>query len=344
MKAAVYNGPGKLSITDIEAPVVGPGEALLEVKYCGVCGTDVKTYVRGHHMFTPPCVLGHEVVGRIVELKEPARGVTVREGDLVAVAPYVPCYSCAMCRRDRHELCRTKDWIDGGFAQYLKIPSGVLLKGTFAIPEGMDPKAACLSEPLACCVNAITDTPVRLGDTVLILGAGPMGLLILELCKASGAAVILVSEPDDRRRKFAADRGARVCDPSEKDLKEWVKDATGGVGADTVFVCVGAADAVKEGMSVAGQGGTVNIFGGLPGGAELTVDPRRIHYDEVTLAGSFGFTPEHFKIAMDLIASQRVCVEGIITHEFSIDNAAEALETAASGKALKALIAVNEDA
>ncbi|MGB4337292.1 MAG: alcohol dehydrogenase catalytic domain-containing protein [Bacillota bacterium] len=344
MKAAVYLGPGQLEVRKVAVPRVGPGEALLEVMYCGVCGTDVKTFVRGHHMFSPPCILGHEVVGRIVRLDSPAPGVAVREGDVVAVAPYVPCYSCAMCRRGRHELCECKDWIEGGFAEYVRIPAGVLLKGTVALPEGMPAELGCLSEPLACCINAVTDTPVRLGDTVLILGAGPMGLLMLEACKAAGAAKVLVSEPDAERREEAKRRGAVVADPAGCDLAACVSGVVGKAGPDQVFVCVGSAEAVSQGLTVAGKGSSVNVFGGLKSGTLLEVDAGRVHYDEVVLTGSFGFSPDQFKTALALLSSGRVDVENFITHVFSLDDAREALEAAAAGKVRKAVIAVNPDA
>ncbi len=344
MKAGVYQGPGKLEVLEVERPEAGPGEALLEVLYCGVCGTDVKTFVRGHHMFPPPCVLGHEVVGRIVELRGAGPGVKVREGDVVAVAPYVPCYSCEMCRRGRHELCNAKGWIEGGFAEYLTIPATVLERGTFAVPEGMDPKAACLCEPMACCINAVTDTPVRMGDTSLVLGAGVMGLLMLEACKAAGAARVLVSEPDDARRAEAERRGALVVDPTAVSLNEWVAQVAGEAGPDQVFVCVGTAEAAMQGISLVGKGGSVNVFGGLPGGSILDVDARRIHYDEVVLTGSFGFTPEHFRTALGLMASGRLDVGDLITHVFSLDDATRAFETASSGQARKVLIAVGAHA
>ncbi len=343
MKAAVYHGPGDLRVEQMARPEVRPGGALLQVSYCGLCGTDVKTYRRDHHMFPPPCVLGHEVVGRIVEMQNPSPSVSVKEGDLVAVAPYVPCFVCPLCARGRHELCRNKDWIEGGFAEYVSVPAGVLEKGTFGIPNGLHPKTAALAEPLACCLNAVTDSRVRMGDTVLIMGAGPMGLLMLEACKAAGAARLLVSELDECRRSQAERHGALAVDPEQTDVVAWADDATGGSGVDVVFVCVGSAQAVEQGMAAAGPGGAVNVFGGLAGGAMISVDAKRVHYDEVTLAGSFGFAPEHFRVALGMLATGRVDVQGIITHEFGLDDAARAFETAAAGKCLKAMIRVGED-
>ncbi len=343
MKAAVYRGPGEVRVEQIPKPKTEPGGALLQVSYCGLCGTDIKTYRRGHHMFTPPCVLGHEVVGQIVQIRDPSPSVSVKQGDLVAVAPYVPCFVCPLCARHRHELCRHKEWIDGGLAEYVSVPAGVLQKGTFPVPDGLDLRVAALAEPLACCLNAVADSRVRMGDTVLVIGAGPMGLLMLESCKAAGAGKLLVSELDEYRRSQAERRGAVVVDPERTDVAGWVHDTAGGFGADVVFVCVGAAEAVDQAMAAVGAGGSVNVFGGLPGGTMLAVDARRVHYDEVTLTGSFGFAPEHFRTALGMLASGRVDVHGIITHQFCLDDAALAFETAAMGKCLKAMIGVAHD-
>lgn len=346
MKAVVYHGPGDLRIENVNDPVLNEGDALLKVLYSGLCGTDVKTYRRGHHMFTPPCILGHEVVGRIEAIEgKPARP-DIAVGDLVAVAPYVPCYGCAHCRNGREELCNNKDGIEGAFAEWIKIPAEVVSKGTFHVPSTEGLKLACLSEPLACCVNAVQDSRVSLGDVVMIIGAGPMGQLMLELCKSVGASKVLVSEPNDFRRNKAAERQAVVLNPAGEgvDVSAWVKEQTGGVGADVVFVCVGSTDAVEVALGCVRKGGTVNLFGGLPGGSRITVDPHILHYDEVILTGSFGFTPLQFHTALTMLAGGAIDAGSIITHEFDLDQAVEAFDMASSGKALKILLKVDGDA
>ncbi|MDD4336218.1 MAG: alcohol dehydrogenase catalytic domain-containing protein [Firmicutes bacterium] len=346
MKAVVYHGPGDLRIENVNDPVLNEGDALLKVLYSGLCGTDVKTYRRGHHMFTPPCILGHEVVGRIEAIEGNLARPDIAVGDLVAVAPYVPCYGCAHCRNDREELCNNKDGIEGAFAEWIKIPAEVVSKGTFHVPSIEGLKLACLSEPLACCVNAVQDSRVSLGDVVMIIGAGPMGQLMLELCKSVGASKVLVSEPNDFRRNKAAERQAVVLNPAGEgvDVSAWVKEQTGGVGADVVFVCVGSTDAVEVALGCVRKGGTVNLFGGLPGGSRITVDPHILHYDEVILTGSFGFTPLQFHTALTMLAGGAIDAGSIITHEFDLDQAVEAFDMASSGKALKILLKVDGDA
>ena len=172
------------------------------------------------------------------------------------------------------------------------------------------------------------------------------GPLMLELCKTAGVSKILVSEPNDFRRNKAAERGARVLDPAEKgvDVSAWAKKQSDGVGADTVFVCVGTVDAVNSAFGCVRKGGTINIFGGLPGGSSLTVDPHSLHYDEVILTGSFGFTPLQFHTALTMLTGGVIDVGSIITHEFDIDRAKEAFDMASSGEALKILLKVGQNA
>ena len=348
MKAAVYYGPRDVRVEEVSEPNLEPGEALLKVMFCGVCGTDIKTYLRGHPMFEPPCILGHEPVGEIVEARPGqdavARGrASVGVGDMVAVAPYVPCDNCRLCLKGRQEMCASKAGIAGAFCEYIRIPGEVVAKGVLEVPEGMSPRVACLAEPVACCLNAVEATPLDPGDCVLITGAGPMGLLMLELCKARGAGEILVSEPSKTRRMEVARRGARVIDPRAEDVGDRVKAETGGDGADAAFVCVGAADALESAMASVRPGGSVNLFGGFPGGSRVMVDPNAIHYSEIALLGSFGFAPRHFHMGMRLLASGRLDVAGLVTREFALDDVCLALDAGASGEALKVLLRMGEN-
>ncbi|MDI6638305.1 MAG: alcohol dehydrogenase catalytic domain-containing protein [Bacillota bacterium] len=346
MKAAVYYGPRDVRVEEVSEPSLEPGEALLKVMFCGVCGTDIKTYLRGHPMFEPPCILGHEPVGEIVEVC-PGQDAQARErvsvGDVVAVAPYVPCDNCRLCLKGRQEMCASKEGITGAFCEYIKVPGEVLAKGVCRIPEGLSPRVACLAEPVACCLNAVEATPLDPGDSVLISGAGPMGLLMLELCKVRGAGAILVSEPSETRRLEATRRGAQVIDPRVEDVGHRVNAETGGDGADAAFVCVGAADALEGAMSSVRPGGKVNLFGGFPGESRVVVDPNTIHYREVVLLGSFGFAPRHFHMAMRLLASGRLDIAGLLSWEFALDEVGLALNAGASGEALKVLLRMDGD-
>lgn len=342
----MYHGPRDVRVEEVSEPSLASGEALLRVMFCGVCGTDIKTYLRGHPMFEPPCILGHEPVGEIVEVRPGqdgrARG-RVSVGDVVAVAPYVPCGNCRLCLKNRQEMCASKEGIAGAFCEYVKVPGEVLAKGVCRIPEGLSPRVACLAEPVACCLNAVEATPFDPGDSVLIGGAGPMGLLMLELCKVRGAGVILVSEPGETRRLEAARRGAQVIDPRVEDVGDRVNAETGGDGADAAFICVGAADALGSAIASVRPGGKVNLFGGFPSGSRVAVDPNTIHYREVMLLGSFGFAPRHFHMAMKLLASGRLDVAGLLSSEFTLDDVGLALDAGASGEAFKVLLRMDGD-
>lgn len=343
MKAAVYYGPEDVRVEEVPRPVLEPGDALLRVMVCGVCGTDVKTYLRGHPMFKPPCILGHEPVGEIVEIRAGNGVGPVSIGDTVVLAPYVPCNNCRFCLKGREEICTHKQGINGAFCEYIRVPREVAAKGMLRVPEALSPKIACLAEPLACCLNAVEDSPFDPGDSILIAGAGPMGLLMLELCKARGAGTVLVSEPNEMRRFEASRRGAKTADPRSTDISEWAKAEAGGEGVDVVFVCVGVSGAIETVVAASRPGGKINVFGGFPGGSRVAIDPNMIHYSEVTLLGSFGFAPRHFHMAMNLLASARLDVAGLLTHEFPLDDVRLALGAGASGEALKVLLRVGRD-
>ncbi|MCR4403339.1 MAG: alcohol dehydrogenase catalytic domain-containing protein [Firmicutes bacterium] len=341
MKAAVYYSPRDVRVEEVPMPRLEAGEALLKVEYCGVCGTDVKTYLRGHPMFEPPCILGHEPVGEIVEVRQGRAGRGMERfsvGDKVAVAPYVPCDNCRQCLKGRQEMCASKDGISGAFCEYVRVPSQVLAKGVSRIPDALSARVACLAEPLACCLNALEVTPFDPGDCVLVHGAGPMGLLMLELCKARGAGSILVSEPCDARRSEAQRRGAQVIDPRQEDVRARVSSETRGDGADAAFICVGAGDALKDAVASVAPGGKVNVFGGFPSGSSVALDPNAIHYREVAILGSFGFAPRHFHMAMRLLGSGRLDVEDLVSREFTLEDVGLALDAGASGETLKVLL------
>lgn len=344
MKAAVYHGPGDIRLETAPKPVPGPRDALVRTGWVGLCGTDIKTFLRGHPMFKPPCILGHELVGRLEQLGPECTGVQAAVGDMVAVAPYVPCNHCRLCLKGREELCSQKAGIEGAFCEYVLVPHEVAVQGLVRVPESLDPRSACLAEPLACCLNALEDTPLDPGDTVLIVGAGPMGLLMLELAKTCGAGRIFVSEPNECRRGEAGARGAAVINPMDRPLKEWVGEQTGGLGVDAVFVCVGLPSALEAVWEAVRPGGTVNIFGGLPTGSHVDLDPNRVHYAEMVITGSFGFAPRHFRRALDLLAAGRFNVDTVISGEFPLEQIADAFQAGASGEAFKVLIRMDGNA
>ncbi|MEW6624003.1 MAG: alcohol dehydrogenase catalytic domain-containing protein [Bacillota bacterium] len=339
MKAAIYYGPTDIVLGNVEVPPVGKDNLLVKVEAAGICGTDLKTYMRGHHLFKPPCILGHEFCGRIVEVGANVKGFNVN--DRIAAAPYVPCGKCFYCIKGEMELCNSQKTLNGVFAEYVQIPKGVVEKGMILVPEHVSSRDAALVEPLACCINALEDCNIACGDAILIVGGGPMGLLLLQLCKASGAGKIIVSEPVAKRRKAAQDMGALVVNPFEEDLDRVVKEQTEGRGADVVLVCLAVPEVIAQTLSLSRKGGVVNIFGGMPKGTLVDIDLNIIHYGQVRLLGSFGFAPKHFKSAMTLISHGVIKLDRIVSHCFPFSEIVRVFRDYDGQEMLKVIIDMN---
>lgn len=340
MKAAIYHGPGKMSVEEIDRPVIGSDQILVQVKASGVCGTDVKTYLRGHRFFEPPCILGHELAGIVVEVGTEVSEVSV--GDRVAVAPYVPCGFCPMCQAGIFELCENKAGLNSGaFTEFLAVPREVIERGLVRLGPDLSFTAGALAEPLACVLNGLEDCHLKLGDTLLIIGAGPMGLLAAQAALAQGVGKVIVSEFNEERLAKAREIGALAVNPSQENLKEIVKLATDGTMAQAVLVCVGFAEAVEEAQQYVAPGGIINMFGGLPKDSTVTIDPGLIHYQQVSLVGSFGFTHIQFRQAVELMANKRIDAEQIVSHKLPLMDVEKGINLSVEQKALKVML-INE--
>lgn len=330
MKAVMYRGIGQIAVEEIEKPVMNADDYLLEVHYSGLCGTDIKTYKQGHRMFTPPCVLGHEFSGRIVDAGPEVDASLV--GKKVVVAPYIGCGHCALCENGFEELCSTwpRPGAEGSFTEYLTISKALAAGGMLVLDEDMDEKVMTLSEPFACILNSMGKSRVKPGQNALVIGAGPMGLLHIEGLKMSGVKNILVSEYNETRGKIAESMGAKVINPGKTpDVKAEAKKLLNGGSLDQIFVCVGIPSVVEDAMLLADKGATINIFGGLKSGCTITIDPNIIHYSEVTLVGTFGFSSKNFMDAARSIAEGKVDLSHLITHEFALEEADKAFELGA---------------
>ena len=326
----MYRGIGQIAVEEIEKPALKADDYLLEVHYSGLCGTDIKTFKQGHRMFTPPCVLGHEFSGRIVEAGPEVDASLV--GKKVVVAPYIGCGHCAMCESGFEELCSTwpKPAAEGSFTEYLTVSADLAKGGMLVLDDDMDEKVMTLAEPFACILNSMGKSQVKPGQNALIIGAGPMGLLHIEGLKMAGAKNILVSEFNDTRCKIAEAMGAKTINPGKTpDVKAEIKKLLGGEALNQVFVCVGIPSVVEDAMLLVDKGGTVNIFGGLKSGCTITIDPNIIHYSEVKVVGTFGFSSANFMDAARAIAGGKVDLSNLITHEFKLEEADKAFELGA---------------
>ncbi|MCB9452813.1 MAG: alcohol dehydrogenase catalytic domain-containing protein [Anaerolineaceae bacterium] len=319
-------------------PICNDGEVLVAMRACGICGTDVKTYVRGHPLIPPGSVLGHEVAGVVVESRRP----DFATGDRVVAAPYAPCLSCEACRQGHYSLCEDlfeSSMDPGGFAEMVRIPRRIADQALFKLPDNLDFMTASLTEPLACCIHGLEALDLRAGQSLLIMGDGPMGLLQAVLGKALGASPVILSGITPHRLGFARKVADVVIDVSTQNLVDELKLHT-PYGPEKIIVSVGNADVVQEALELVAKGGAVNIFAGMPKDAMLTLPVNRIHYDEIRILGTFGFGPQHFRQALDVLAQNDNVLKDMFTHTTSLDSIEDALQASSRYEGIKGVVLV----
>ncbi len=341
MKAAVVYGKNDIRIEDYPTPRPDYGEAIIKIKASGICATDVKTLLGQGLPKNLPTILGHEVVGEVFEMGEGVKGF--QKGDRVAVYPIAVCGECYFCKNGRHNLCMKEfglgHGIEGGFAEYVKLPGQILnAGGLLRIPDGLSYERAVLSEPLSCGLAALRANRIRQGDRVVIVGSGPMGLIHLKVSKWAGATVIM-ADLLDKRLETARQMGADYCiNVSRSDIAEEVKRITEGTGAEVVITSLGIPKVIEESFRLVRNGGVINIFGGPPAGQPITVDPRWVHYGEITITGSFASTPDDFKKALDIIAKGEIFVDDLISDRFTLEKMLDAVERAKNQEMIKGIV------
>jgi L-iditol 2-dehydrogenase len=319
MLAAMFYAPMDVRLEERPVPQVGPGEVLLKVAAATTCGTDLKAYRRGHPLLfrNPPTGFGHEVAGIVA-----ATGTGVsqcREGDAVVVANSAPCFQCFYCLRGRYSLCEDLLLLNGAYAEYLLVPERIVRHNLYRLPAGTPFTAAALTEPLACALHGIDASGILRDDTVAILGAGPLGLLLVALAKLRGALIILTGRGRERlalAEQFGADVVVDVQHLSLQEQREAVLAQTEGKrGADVVIEAVGIPDTWNLAATMVRPGGLVNFFGGCASGTQITLETQPLHYGELTIKGVFHHTPTYFSQALDLIIGHHVDVEALITEK-----------------------------
>jgi L-iditol 2-dehydrogenase len=344
MKVARFYAPGDVRIEDADKPVAGPGELLLRVRACSTCGTDVKIFRFGHHHIVPPRVIGHEIAGEIVGIGAGTTGWST--GDRVQVIAAIPCGQCADCRRGWPTICPNQESMgyhyDGGFAEYMVVPAKVLaVAGVHRIPDGVDYVSASITEPLACVLNGQEIARVGDGDTVVVVGAGPIGCLHVRLARARGAREVFLVELNPARLALAAGivgPDATVC-AGEVDAIDGVLKLTDGRGVDVVITAAASGQAQQDALRMAARRGRISFFGGLPKDAPIiALDANLVHYRELTIVGASGSSPEQNQAALDLIASGQVRVDDLVTHKMPLTDVPWAIQTVADGAAIKVTI------
>ncbi|MEA3454138.1 MAG: zinc-binding dehydrogenase [Candidatus Caldatribacteriota bacterium] len=336
MKAALFHAPHQVRLEEINIPDIGPDEVLVKVRAALTCGTDRKTYLRGHHLFNPPFVFGHEFAGDIVKVGSKVKNFT--PGMRVVAANSAPCNSCFYCKNGEHSLCDSLFiQLSGAFAEYIKIPAIIVSQNLLLFPETVSYKEAALLEPLSCVVHGVEESNINLGDTVVINGAGPIGLMFLQVVKLKGARVI-VTDTLEERLKLAMKLGAykainvsKVQDPIE-EVKKFTEDKR---GADVAIEAVGLPEIWEQTISMVRKGGMVNLFGGCKRGTKISIDTSLIHYSQINIKGVFHHTPGHVKRALNLICNKAIDIDSLITDEFPLSEISTVIELMLAHKGLK---------
>jgi L-iditol 2-dehydrogenase len=339
MKALIYHSHDDIRLEERPIPTISDQELLVKVHGCGLCGSDIIKIVQ---QAAPPVVLGHELTGTVV-----ARGKAVTqfaEGQRVIVAHHVPCFACHYCRHHNYSMCATfkASNIDPcGFAEYIRVPAAHVQHTTLPLPDTVSHEAGSFVEPLACCVRAVRRTPLLAGDSVLIMGLGSMGLLMLQATRALNACagqpvrvygVDLLPERLALARELGAD-DVFAAPPNEQGLYDLLASYTEGRGADAAIITVAGAHPLQQAIASIRKGGTVNIFAAHSGTVPLNVE--QLYHQELSLTSTYSSSPEDLRLGLDLIATREVRVDRLITHRLTLAQFAEGVALMRKHMAIK---------
>ncbi len=345
MRAAVYRGSGQISLERVPVPEIGEGELLVRVHSCGVCGTDIKKIQHG--LLAPPRIFGHEIAGTVV--KAGSAVVKFAPGDRVALHHHIPCGDCFFCSRKQYSQCefyrRTGttagfDPAGGGFAEYVRVMDWIVEKGTVPIPDDVSFEEASFLEPLNTCLKALETAALEPGETVVVFGQGPVGLLMMQAAARDGAKVVGLDFMD-RRLELSRRLGAhRALNPSRDDVASVVGGLTDGRGADCAIVAAADHRAVQDAQAVVRRGGRVLLFAQTVPGEMIPVDASRICVEEKRLIGSYSASVDLQAKAARLIYTRNVNVAELVSHRFALDLLPEGIRLAShpSGDSLKVMI------
>ena len=341
MKAVRYYKPEEIKYEDVEDPKPDYGEIVVKVMSALTCGTDVKTYRRGHPVLIKkvPSGFGHEFAGLVEQVGEGVEKFKV--GDRVVAANSAPCGKCFYCQREQYNLCENLELLNGAYAQFIKVPERIVEKNTLIIPDNLSFDKAAFCEPLANVLHGAYRTGIKENDRVGIIGIGPIGLMFARVAKLMGAKVIVAGRNPIKLK--AAEEFAHVDEII--DLKKYphptkiFKDfGYNGRGLDVGIECVGLPEIWEEVFSCVRPGGTVHFFGGCKSGSKVSLDTTKMHYNDIKILSVFHHTPKYFAMALDYIASGKVEVEKLITDTLPMQDIEYAIKEHIQGNAIKFLI------
>lgn len=344
MRAAMFHGPQDVVLEETKIPTISEDEVLVKIRAATTCGTDRKLYLRKEKKypayFQPPSIFGHEVAGEIYEIGNKVKGYEI--GQPVYVHDSGPCLKCFYCKIGRHSLCENITWNWGTWTEFLRVPKEIIQCGNMVPfnPKQLSFSEAALTEPLSCVLMAVERSNIRLGDTVVIVGAGPIGLFWTNLVKNKGAKIIQV-DLQKERLDLAKKAGANIVlnSNNEDDIIQAVKDHTDeGRGADIAVEAVGYPETWETTVKMARKGGLVNLFGGPPPTADFTVNTGLLHYSELTLIGVFHTTPRYVQASINLLANRKIDTDIFLTAELPLDELDKILDNLVNLKGIKTAI------
>jgi L-iditol 2-dehydrogenase len=328
MTAAVLYGKEDVQIETVDVPQIGRGDVLVRVRAALTCGTDVKVFRRGYHarMIVPPALFGHELGGDIVAMGKDVRGFKM--GQRVVAANSAPCGECFYCQHNQENLCSDLLFNNGAYAEYIRIPERIVRRNMYEVPDHVSYQDAALVEPLACVLRGLEESGVRPGDTIAVIGLGPIGMMFVRLAKAvCNARVIAIGRRPQqllRASRMGADETVLNCDGA--DVVGPVHEMTGGRGADVVIEAVGLPEVWELAIKLLRRGGVVNFFGGCPDGTNLSLDTNLLHYSELTCKASFHHTPALIRKALDLVSRGYVGAKDFVNHSEPLANLLQVMQ------------------
>lgn len=345
IKSIQYWGPGDIRLEEVNIRPLNEGEVLVKVESALTCGTDVKTYRRGHPLLIKeiPSGFGHEFSGVVEQVGKNVTGFQV--GDRVVAANSAPCGECFFCKKEEFNLCENLDLLNGAYAQYITVPARIVQKNMLKLPEGLSFDKAAFCEPLANVVHGVERTEIKPGQTVGIIGIGPIGLMFAKLAKLKGAKVIAAGRNPLKLKladEFAGADEVIDLNKYQNPEKIFLSFTEEGKGLDVAVECVGLPSIWERMFSLVRPGGTVHFFGGCKSGSQVCFDTTRMHYGDIKMMSVFHHTPKYFRQALELIASGKIDVEKLITDKIGLEDLQEALEKHIEGKAIKFLVKPQE--
>ena len=345
MRAIQYYGPQDIKLENVPTKPPETGEVVVKVMSALTCGTDVKTFRRGHPVLIKniPSGFGHEFSGIVEKIGNNVKNVKV--GDRVVAANSAPCGKCFFCKREEYNLCENLNLLNGAYAEYITVPSRIVEKNMLILPDNLSFDKAAFCEPLANVVHGVERTEIKEGDTVGIIGIGPIGLMFARLAKLKGAKVIAAGR-NPLKLKMAEEfsQADEIIDLTRYPNPEKIfrSCSTEGRGLDVAVECVGLPEIWERIFECVRPGGTVHFFGGCKSGSTVTFDTTKMHYGDIRLMSVFHHTPKYFRMALDYIASGDVEVEKLITDKITLDKIEWAMEQHIEGKAIKFLVKPQE--